>query len=132
MRFHTAVNKFVWQACLGQPITVWKTAMNQKRPYLDVDDAVRSILFIMENELFNNEIYNVVTENATVEDIVQIIKTKILDVNVEFVESRIMNQLSYTVLSSKIISKGFKYRGNLERGLFNTIKLLNGTRTKLI
>ena len=24
MRFHTAVNKFIWQACMGQPLTVWR------------------------------------------------------------------------------------------------------------
>ena len=40
MRFHTAVNKFVWQACLGEPVTVWRTAMDQRRPYLDLEDAV--------------------------------------------------------------------------------------------
>ena len=32
MRFHTAVNKFCWQAAMGQPITVWSTAYDQKRP----------------------------------------------------------------------------------------------------
>ena len=32
MRFHTAVNKFCWQAAMGQPITVWNTAYDQKRP----------------------------------------------------------------------------------------------------
>ena len=47
MRFHTAVNKFCFQAATNQPITVWKTALNQKRPYLCLDDAVRLIEFIM-------------------------------------------------------------------------------------
>ena len=32
MRFHTAVNKFCWQATQGKPLTVWSTAFNQKRP----------------------------------------------------------------------------------------------------
>ena len=40
MRFHTAVNKFCWQAVMGQPLTVWKTALHQNRPYLDLGDAV--------------------------------------------------------------------------------------------
>ncbi|MDB4912722.1 MAG: nucleoside-diphosphate sugar epimerase, partial [Gemmatimonadetes bacterium] len=40
MRFHTAINRFVWQACTGRPVTVWTTAMNQLRPYLHLDDAV--------------------------------------------------------------------------------------------
>ncbi len=34
MRFHTAVNKFCLNASLNLPITVYKTALNQYRPYL--------------------------------------------------------------------------------------------------
>src|ERR1700704_5984440 len=47
MRFHTAVNKFAWQACLGIPITVWRTALHQKRPYLSLRDAVRALAFVL-------------------------------------------------------------------------------------
>ena len=47
MRFHTAVNKFCWQATMGQPVTVWNTAYDQKRPYLDLQDASRVISFII-------------------------------------------------------------------------------------
>ena len=35
MRFHTAVNKFCWQSVLDKPLTIWETAYEQKRPYLD-------------------------------------------------------------------------------------------------
>ena len=49
MRFHTAINKFVWQACMGLPITVWRTALHQKRPYLDLSDAVRALRFQRES-----------------------------------------------------------------------------------
>lgn len=48
MRFHTAINKFCWQASTARPITVWRTAMHQKRPYLHVSDAVRALHFILE------------------------------------------------------------------------------------
>ena len=48
MRFHTAINKFVWQACLGLPLTVWRTALHQRRPYLELGDAVRAIRFFIE------------------------------------------------------------------------------------
>ena len=44
MRFHTAVNKFCWQAVFGVPLTVWRTAYDQRRPYLDLSDAVRAIV----------------------------------------------------------------------------------------
>ena len=45
MRFHTAVNKFCWQATMGQPISVWTTAYDQKRPYLDIEDDVDYLLY---------------------------------------------------------------------------------------
>ena len=98
MRFHTAVNKFCWLAAMGQPITVWSTAYDQKRPYLDLIDASRSMEFIIRNNLFDGEIYNVLTENATVHHVVDIIKESVPDLRVEFVDNRIMNQLSYDCL----------------------------------
>lgn len=130
MRFHTAVNKFVWQACLGQPITVWRTAMNQRRPYLDLSDAVRAIMFIANKDLFDNEIYNVVSVNSTVKEIIDTINKYIEDTHIEYVDSKIMNQLTYTVLNEKFKKKGFKFNGKLEKGISRTIRILNGMRCK--
>ena len=53
IRFHTAVNKFCWQAATGQPITVWRTALNQKRPYLDLADGVEALKFAISRDLFD-------------------------------------------------------------------------------
>jgi UDP-glucose 4-epimerase len=128
MRFHTAVNKFVWQACAGKPITVWRTAYDQKRPYLDLADAVRSINFIIDKNMFNNQIYNVLTANATVRDIVGIIQSHIKDLQIEYVDTRIMNQLSYNVLNNKFRSLGFEFTGSLEAGIKQSIELLRSIR----
>src|SRR5579871_2571428 len=95
MRFHTAVNKFCWQAVMDEPLTVWRTAYNQKRPYLDLADAARAVNFIIRRDLFDGRTYNVLTLNATVQDIVETIRLYLPDVRVKFVESPIMNQLSY-------------------------------------
>jgi len=124
MRFHTAVNKFCWQAAMGQPITVWSTAYDQKRPYLDLFDASRAISFIIENNLFDGRIYNVLTRNATVRQVVDVIREFVPSLEVEFVDSRIMNQLSYEVLSERFKSKGFVAAGGLKRGIGETISLL--------
>jgi nucleoside-diphosphate-sugar epimerase len=124
MRFHTAVNKFCWQATQGKPLTVWSTAFNQKRPYLDLFDASRSIEFIIRNNLFDSGIYNVLTENATVHQVVDIIRESVPDLRVEFVDNRIMNQLSYEVLCDKFKGKGFNFSGSLRRGIGETISLL--------
>lgn len=121
MRFHTAVNKFTWQAVNGQPLSVWKTAWQQKRPYLELGDCVRAINFILEQDLFDGEIYNVLTGNHTVEEIVGAIKTFVPTLRVDYVDSPIMNQLSYEVADAKIRAKGFIPRGDLRQGIEGTI-----------
>src|SRR6201999_1435543 len=87
MRFHTAVNKFCWQAVMGQPLTVWRTAYNQRRAYLDLSDAVRAIAFFIEKNLFDGRIYNVVTTNSTVGDVVEAIRIHVPKVQIEYVDT---------------------------------------------
>lgn len=125
MRFHTAVNKFCWQATMGQPITVWKTAYDQKRPYLDITDASRAFSFIIKSELFDGHIYNVLTQNATVRQIVETIREFIPELEIAFVDNQIMNQLSYEVSCQKFINHGFSFSGNLHRAIGQTISLLS-------
>lgn len=124
MRFHTAVNKFCWQAAMGLPITVWSTAYEQKRPYLDLFDASRAIAFIIRNDLFDGRIYNVLTHNSTVRDIVESIREFVPDLEVSFVDNKIMNQLSYEVSCERFTSQGFVFAGDLRRGIGETISLL--------
>ncbi len=124
MRFHTAVNKFCWQAVMVQPIIVWSTEYNQKRPYLDLLDASRAIEFIIKNDVFDGRIYNVLTNNSTVKDVVDVIREFIPNLEVEFVDNKIMNQLSYEVLDDRFKSQGFVSAGSLMRGIGETISLL--------
>lgn len=126
MRFHTAVNKFCWQAVMKQPITVWRTAYDQFRPYLDLVDASRAIAHIIDRDLFDGRIYNVLTLNATVRNIVETIQEFIPDLNVTFVDNPIMNQLSYEVSCERFIKTDFSFAGNLRRGIGQTISALRG------
>ena len=131
MRFHTAVNKFCFQAVCGQPLTVWRTALNQKRPYLYIDDAISVIKFIIENRHFENQLFNVLSSNSTVSEILIYIKKLIPNINIIEVDAKIMNQLSYEVSDKKIRSLGFTPKGEMKNGINETIKLLNGINSKL-
>ncbi|MDB5049665.1 MAG: nucleoside-diphosphate sugar epimerase [Fibrobacteres bacterium] len=125
MRFHTAINKFVWQACLGSPITVWRTAIDQQRPYLDLSDAVRAIGFALSKDLFDGKIYNVLTLNTTVRSIADAIKRFVPDLQVKLVDERIMNQLSYRVANERFRKAGFEFQGNLETGIRESVERLS-------
>jgi nucleoside-diphosphate-sugar epimerase len=131
MRFHTAVNKFCWQAVMGQPLTVWKTALHQNRPYLDLGDAVKAINFIIKKELFDGRVYNVVTTNSSVSNIVDIIHRHVADISVKYVETKIMNQLSYHVSSKRFRNLGFEFEGDLDRRISETIDLLRAARQEM-
>lgn len=122
MRFHTAVNKFCWQAAFNLPITVWKTALDQYRPYLDIDDACNALSFFLDGK-HDAEIFNVLTKNYTVKNIVDAI-LQIKHVDIEFVDSKIMNQLSYFVKDDKINATGFKFKGNLNDAIKSTFEWL--------
>ena len=74
IRFHTAVNKFCLNAALNENITVYKTALHQYRPYLSVRDAFKVFKFCIEKDFFKNDIYNALSGNFTVNQILKKIK----------------------------------------------------------
>jgi UDP-glucose 4-epimerase len=129
MRFHTAVNKFIWQACAGIPLTIWTSALDQKRPYLDLEDAIRVLHFIIEKKLFDGQIYNVLTVNATVREVVTTIKEFVTDVEISLVDHQIMNQLSYTVACRKFVELGFEFKGDLRQRVADSVAMLKGIRS---
>jgi nucleoside-diphosphate-sugar epimerase len=129
MRFHTAVNKFCWQAVLRQPVTVWETAYHQRRPYLSLQDAINIICFIIENNLFNGDIYNAVTSNHTVQEVIANIQTIVPAIEIQFIKSDIMNKFSFTVINKKLTVQGFEFVGKLQEGINQTIKLIKNINT---
>jgi UDP-glucose 4-epimerase len=131
MRFHTAINKFCWQAVMGQPISVWRTATHQYRPYLDLTDAVNALAWIIHKGLYDGHIYNVVTINTSVSKITEIISRFVPDISIQYVDTKIMNQLSYHVSNERFRQAGFESRGELVQGIEETIKLLKNANVLL-
>jgi nucleoside-diphosphate-sugar epimerase len=129
MRFHTAVNKFCWQAVMGEPISVWRTALDQMRPYLDLGDAIRVVHHFISRQQFDGHIFNVVTQNATVRQVAMEISHYVPKLKIKYVNSKIMNQLSYEVCSGRILKTGFVFRGSLRTGIMRTLKKLQQANT---
>jgi len=130
MRFHTAVNQFCWRAVSGQPLEVWHTASHQFRPYLDVADAVRAMVFVLRHRQFDGHVYNVLTLNATVAHVVEVLSAFVPNLRINYVESPLMNTLSYHVDGTRFARLGFECSGSLERGIGDTIAMLTGTRLR--
>jgi len=116
MRFDTVVDKFALLAAMGKPLTVYEGAEDQQRPYLHVQDSVRSMLFAAEN-LGDGEAYNVVGQNGRLQDVVDAIVNHFPDVEVGYTEAEQLNQLSYIVSDEKIRNEGFETCYTLDQGV---------------
>tara|TARA_Y100000591_G_C21836817_1_gene703054 strand:- start:199 stop:1125 length:927 start_codon:yes stop_codon:yes gene_type:complete len=124
MRFHTAVNKFCFNTIMKQKILIWNNAINQFRPYLSLDDAIKTIIFVINKNFFNGEIYNVLTNNYTVRNILNLIRKNKFKIKIKNTASPILNQNSYFVSRKKIDNLGIKLKKNIDKDVKNTLNLL--------
>lgn len=122
MRFHTAVNKFLWLAATDKPLTVWDTAINQKRPYLSLKDAIRAYEFVEKNGK-PGELYNILNKNYTVKEIVESIKQVKPDVKIAIVKSPMEVATSFEVGCDKLKNLGFELQDDLVSAMKEEIDL---------
>jgi len=126
MRFHTAVNKFCYEASIGKPLTIWKQNYEQYRPYLGLNDAIKALnQFLRENHW--NETYNVLTENHKLKDIVKYI-SEIIEIDLNMVDTPLLNQFSYKVSDEKIRKIGFEPDENLNDNIIRTLRTLRNLK----
>jgi nucleoside-diphosphate-sugar epimerase len=124
IRFHTAVNKFCLNAAMNENIYVYKTALNQFRPYLTLSDAFNVFKFCIEKDFFRNDIFNALSDNFTVKQIINKIKKNKKNIKIKLVKTKIMNQLSYHVSSEKLKKNGLHLNGKIDKDIKQTLKLL--------
>ena len=124
IRFHTAVNKFCLNAAINERITVYKTALNQYRPYLSVKDAFKVFKFCIEKDFFTGDLYNALSGNFTVNQILTKIKKYKKNIKIKFTTSKIMNQLSYHVDNRKLLNKGLSLSNKIDIDIKETLNLL--------
>ena len=128
IRFHTAVNSFCLNAAIGEKIKVYKTALHQYRPYLSLEDAFKLFKFCIDKNFFENDIYNVVSNNFTVNQIINKIKKLKKNIKISYVSSAIMNQLSYHVDKKKLSDRGLFLNSNLDRDVADTLNLFKNIK----
>jgi len=128
MRFHTAINKFCLNAGLNKNITIYQTAYNQYRPYLSLRDSFKIFKFCIENNFFKNEIYNALSGNFSVKQIISKIKKYKKNIKIKFIKSPIMNKLTYLISSSKLNNAGLKLGSNIDKDIKETLNLFKNIK----
>jgi nucleoside-diphosphate-sugar epimerase len=124
MRFHTAVNKFCYKTVLREQVPIWNNAMDQYRPYLSLRDAMKTLIYIVNNNLFNGKIYNVLTKNYTVRQILKMIENNNFKIKIKKTKSPILNQNSYKVSDDKIRKFKINFDKDIKRYIKETLELI--------
>ena len=129
MRFHTAINKFCYEVVMKRPLTIWKQNYEHYRPYLGLNDALRSVehFIIKDNDCWNNT-YNVLSLNSKLKDIVSCIEEVTGKVELNMVNTPLLNQFSYKVNDGKVRNTGFVPKDKLVDSVKDTLQMFRGVK----
>ena len=131
MRFHTAINKFCLYSVLGKPLPIWKSMMNKPRPYLSLRDAFKVIKFTIENNFFNNETFNILSENLTLKKIIGYFKKYNKGIKIKYGNSKLVNQYSYRVSNEKFTRKALILKSNIYHDIKFTLKMFRNISNEM-
>ena len=118
-----------FNAALNEKIHIYKTAYKQYRPYLSLSDAYKAIKAIFEKNIFDRQVYNILSDNFTVNQILNLIRDEGYRVKVKLTNSRIMNQLSYKVSKEKFEKKAVKLNASIKKDIKQTLDLFKNVNT---
>jgi len=129
MRFHTAINKFCYEVVMKRPLTIWKQNYEQYRPYLGLNDALRSVehFIIKDDDCWNNT-YNVLSLNSKLKDIISCIEETTGKVELNMVNTPLLNQFSYKVNDNKVKNTGFIPTDKLVDSVKDTLHMFRGIK----
>ena len=131
MRFHTAVNKFSLHAALGKALPIWKSMMNKPKPYLSLKDAFSVIKYTLENDFFKNDVYNVLSQNLTLKEIISYFKLHKKNIKIKLTNTTLINQYAYKISNLKFSNEAFMLKSKIKYDIKNTLKLLKGINNGL-
>jgi hypothetical protein len=92
---------------------------------LSIKDAFITILFILKKNYFPCEIFNVISENKTIAEILKIIKLNKHKPKIKIVKSKILNQNQYYVSNKKFSQLCVRLNGKIYKDIKDTLSLLN-------
>ena len=131
MRFHTAINKFCFYTFLRKPLPIWKSMMNKPRPYLSLTDAFKVFKFTIEKDFFNNESFNILSNNLTLKTIIQYFRKYKKNIKIKYENSKLINQYSYKVSNKKFVDRAFNLKANIGNDIKSTLKIFKDINNEM-
>ena len=105
--------------------------MNKPRPYLSLKDAFRVIKFTIENNFFNNETFNILSENLTLKKIIGYFKKYKKTIKIKYGNSKLVNQYSYKISNEKFTRKALLLKSNIYHDINSTLKMFRNINNEM-
>jgi nucleoside-diphosphate-sugar epimerase len=112
----TRANAMLKQAFEGVPLTVFSELLHERKPYTHVEDVARATYYFLTNGLFSGEIYNLGSQNATTQELIDTIREIAPTLVVDTKESGRVPR-SYGFSMNRLHKTGFQEKETLAGGL---------------
>lgn len=126
MRFEAVANRLAYLAGVQRPLTVYGDGQ-QIRPFLHVRDASSALLHVLQTPSHDDErLFNVASDNVSILDLVDTIKTVHPQVGVRYSEQDIRTHYSFAMRTEAFRNFGWQPSVALESGLDEIITRFSG------
>jgi nucleoside-diphosphate-sugar epimerase len=127
MNFHTAVNRFCWNALNNLKIPVWEDSYDITSPYLSLRNLIKFIdqYIIVKNISHESKVLNLVSHNSSPNSIVKIIQQFMPEVKVELINKNNPRTKNLFVTSSNSRIKQFMNEESIGLDIEETFNLFN-------
>ena len=92
-------------------------------------DAVRAIVHVLDDGVYEGGVYNAVSVNITVRQVIDSIRRLVPGLEINLVDSPIMNQLSFKVMNSRLAAESFVPQGSLDAAVEETVSMLRNANS---
>lgn len=129
-KYENIFNIMCLRSVFKVPFTLFESALENYKTYIDIKDNARAIIFAIENvDKMSSQAYNVTSFNATLNEILTLIKRELNeDFAYNVLPEQKKNRQVYTINSDKLQKLGFKPEGKIDIIVKETILKLKSQR----
>ena len=115
MRLNILPNLFAKMTSQNQTLKLFSGGV-QLKSLIGIQDVVRCMKFLMENNDINKEVFNISNENMTIKELSELCQEIKPDINIIETDDKIPNK-GYTMSSKKLLKTEFKFLYNIKYSL---------------
>ena len=126
MRFDAVANRFVQLAATKKMLTIFGSG-EQKRPLINVQDAIGSIFYCLENsDKTIGKSFNVIEDNFSIKTISEYITEHQQDTRLIYTDQDIRNHYSFEIIDNYLQALGWEPKHRLKESIFKQLDLYKG------